>query len=105
MLSRFCVVPGLQLSGSMVSEILDALTDDDWQVRVAAATEVEVIGAHAVKAVPALIHMLQAEPLRWIERKAAMDALRAITGWSFQDVGDWRQWWTAQRLDQEEGLC
>jgi HEAT repeat protein len=100
-----CVVPRLQSSSSRMSEILDALVDDDWQVRVAAATEIETVGSDAARAVPALIHMLEAEPPRWIEHKAAIDALRAITGWGFQDVGDWQRWWREQCLDQGEGLC
>jgi HEAT repeat protein len=80
------------ISNPREGETMEALADDDWQVRTAAATEVEVIGARAAKAVPVLVRMLAAEC--WIERRAAADALEAITGQGFgQDASAWQRWW------------
>jgi HEAT repeat protein len=84
-------------------ETIEALTDDDWQVRTAAATEVEVIGARVAKVVPVLIKMLVAEC--WVERRAAADALVAITGQSFgQDALAWQRWWRGQCLRCRDSL-
>lgn len=81
----------VDISNPREVEAIEALTDDDWQVRAAAATEVEVIGARAAKAVPVLIQMLTAEC--WVERRAAADALEAITGQDFGlDVFAWQRW-------------
>jgi HEAT repeat protein len=85
-------------------EAIEALVDDDWQVRAAAATEVEVIGARAAQAVPVLIQMLAAEC--WVERRAAADALEAITGQDFGlDVLTWQRWWRKRYLGRRAGLC
>jgi HEAT repeat protein len=75
-----CAIPKLELPDSRVSEIIDALGDDDWQVRTAAATELEAIGAGAATAVPTLVRMWEDSTRRWGERRAAADALKAITG-------------------------
>jgi HEAT repeat protein len=85
-------------------ETIEALVDDDWQVRTAAATEVEVIGARAARAIPVLVRMLASEC--WVERLAAADALEAITGQGFgQDALAWQRWWRDQYLEWSAGLC
>jgi HEAT repeat protein len=62
---------------SDVSEALQALRDDDWEVRAAAATELETIGAGAAKAVPALIQTLVSDETQDV-RRAAAEALGSI---------------------------
>jgi 3-methyladenine DNA glycosylase AlkD len=60
-----------------VSEALQALQDDDWEVRAAAAVELETIGAEAVDAVPELIQALESDKTEEV-RRAAAEALGSI---------------------------
>jgi hypothetical protein len=59
-------------------EVVEALNDDDWQVRTAAATELETIGMVATLAIPLLVQMWQDASRHTSERRAAGDALRTI---------------------------
>lgn len=77
-------------------KVVEALLDDDWQVRVAAATELETIGAGGTVAIPVLIRMLEADSVHWIERQAAADALGAVTGLDLPDAAAWQRWWEAE---------
>ena len=56
---------------------LQALRDDDWEVRAAAAVELETIGEEAAKAVPALIQVLESDTAEEV-RRAAAEALGSI---------------------------
>lgn len=60
-----------------VSEAVQALQDEDWEVRAAAATELETIGAGAAKAIPALVHVLESDRTEEVRRSAA-EALGSI---------------------------
>lgn len=60
-----------------VLEALQALHDDDWEVRAAAAVELETIGEEAAKAVPALIQVLESDTTEEV-RRAAAEALGSI---------------------------
>jgi HEAT repeat protein len=60
-----------------VLEALQALRDDDWEVRTAAAVELETIGEGAAKAVPALVQVLESDTTEEV-RRAAAEALGSI---------------------------
>jgi HEAT repeat protein len=63
--------------GGDVLQALQALRDDDWEVRAAAAVELESIGAGAARAVPALIRVLESDKTEEV-RRAAAEALGSI---------------------------
>ena len=54
-----------------------AVVKDDWEVRAAAAMELETIGTKAAKAVPALIQVLESDKTEEV-RRAAAEALGSI---------------------------
>ena len=60
-----------------VSEALQALRDNDWQVRMAAAMALEEIGPRAAVAVPDLIQTLERDRREEV-RRAAAEALGSI---------------------------
>lgn len=60
-----------------VSEALQALKDNDWQVRTAAAMALEEIGPRAAVAVPDLIQTLDKDKREDV-RRAAAEALGSI---------------------------
>jgi HEAT repeat protein len=60
-----------------VSEALQALRDNDWQVRMAAAMALEEIGPRATEAVPVLIQTLEKDKKEDV-RRAAAEALGSI---------------------------
>lgn len=60
-----------------ISEALQALRDDDWQVRTAAAMALEEIGPRAAVAVPDLIRTLEKDRREDV-RRAAAEALGSI---------------------------
>jgi HEAT repeat protein len=60
-----------------VSEALQALRDNDWQVRTAAAMALEEIGPRAIAAIPALIQTLEQDKREDV-RRAAAEALGSI---------------------------
>ena len=60
-----------------VSEALQALRDDDWQVRTAAAMALGEIGPRAAVAVPDLIQTLEKDKREDV-RRAAAEALGSI---------------------------
>ena len=60
-----------------VSEALQALRDNDWQVRTAAAMALEEIGPQAAGAVPDLIQALEKDRREDV-RRAAAEALESI---------------------------
>lgn len=60
-----------------VSEALQALKDNDWQVRTAAAMALEEIGPKAAEAVPILIQTLKKDKREDV-RRAAAEALGSI---------------------------
>lgn len=91
-----------------VAEALQALKDEDWQVRVAAATVLEGIGPKARLAVPCLIQTLE-EDERADVRQAAAEALggvglatpEAISALvhALDDRSDYVRWAAAKALD------
>jgi HEAT repeat protein len=60
-----------------VSDALQALRDDDWQVRTAAAMALEEIGPRAAVAVPDLVQTLEKDQRAEV-RRAAAEALGSI---------------------------
>jgi HEAT repeat protein len=91
-----------------VAEALQALKDEDWQVRMAAATVLEGIGPRARLAVPTLIQTLE-EDEREDVRQAAAEALggvglattEAISALvrALDDRSDYVRWAAAKALD------
>jgi len=77
-----------------VPALAQALEDENWEVREAAALALNMIGPAALEAVPALIQALGDENDN--ARASAAWALTAITGQNFQNPAAWQQWWEAQ---------
>lgn len=74
---------------------VQALGDEDWDVRRAAALALRDIGPDAKEAVPALIQALGDEGSGG--RLPTALALEAITGQDFgEDAERWQQWWEEQ---------
>ncbi|MFL7791955.1 MAG: HEAT repeat domain-containing protein [Anaerolineae bacterium] len=91
-----------------VAEALQALKDEDWQVRVAAAVAIEGIGPRAKLAVPTLIQTLERDEKADV-REAAAEALgsvgqatketiSALVG-ALDDKSDYVRWAAAKALD------
>lgn len=74
---RFVDSAPLYACNADVLEALQALRDDDWEVRAAAAVELETIGEGAAKAVPALVQVLESDKTEEV-RRAAAEALGSI---------------------------
>jgi HEAT repeat protein len=91
-----------------VSEALEALRDDDWQVRVAAAVALEGIGPRAALAAPALIQTLEKDEREDVRRAAAealgsigpvtTEAISALVH-ALDDNSDYVRWAAAKALD------
>lgn len=91
-----------------VAEALQALKDEDWQVRMAAAMAIEGIGARARLAIPTLIQTLERDEKADV-RKAAAEALgsvglattEAISALvcALDDTSDYVRWAAAKALD------
>jgi HEAT repeat protein len=90
-----------------VSEALQALRDNDWQVRTAAAMALEEIGPKAIEAVPVLIQTLEKDKREDVRRAAAealgsikptaMEAISALTQ-ALQDQSAYVRWAAAKAL-------
>jgi HEAT repeat protein len=91
-----------------VVEALQALKDEDWQVRMAAALALEEIGPRAAPAIPALIQTLERDEREDVRRAAAealgsvdlatMKALSALVR-ALGDKSNYVRWAAARTLD------
>jgi hypothetical protein len=80
----------------VVDALIEALQDEEWNVRLLAACALRNMEPPAVEAVPALIETLddERESVRW----AAARALRHISGQDFgEEAGEWEVWWEEQQ--------
>ena len=95
-----------------VSEALQALKDNDWQVRTAAAMALEEIGPRAAVAVPDLIQTLEKDKREDVRRAAAealgsikptaMEAISALTR-ALEDQSAYVRWAAAKALSAITG--
>jgi hypothetical protein len=91
-----------------VAEALQALKDEDWQVRMAAATALEGIGPRARLAVPSLIQALEEDEREDVRQAAAealggvglatSEAISALVS-ALDDRSDYVRWAAAKALD------
>ena len=91
-----------------VAEALQALKDEDWQVRMAAAVAIEGIGPRAKLAVPTLIQTLERDEKADVREAAAealgsvgqatTEAISALVG-ALDDKSDYVRWAAAKALD------
>jgi hypothetical protein len=78
----------------------DRLRDDDPEVRRAAVSACLLAGGEAAdELVPGLVALLDDEPMTI---RAAMAALKGLTGEDFDDPADWKAWWK-NRLETSAG--
>jgi HEAT repeat protein len=90
-----------------VSEVVQALRDNDWQVRTAAAMALEEIGPRAAVAVPDLIQTLEKDKREDVRRAAAealgsikptaIEAISALTR-ALEDQSAYVRWAAAKAL-------
>ena len=84
---------GVLKARSAVDDLIAAMEDRDWYLRVCAANSLEQIGD--MQAVPALIRNLSHQMLP--VNDAARQALVQITGKNFgKDIDKWREWWKTE---------
>jgi HEAT repeat protein len=91
-----------------VAEALQALKDEDWQVRMAAATAIEGIGPRASLAIPSLIQTLEEDEREDVRQAAAValggvglatkEAISALVR-ALDDRSDYVRWAAAKALD------
>lgn len=81
---------GILKAASAVDDLILAMGDRDWYLRVCAAGALEQIGD--IRAVPALIRNVDHTMIPVVE--AAREALAKITGKDFgKDTDRWMEWW------------
>jgi HEAT repeat protein len=95
-----------------VSEALQALKDNDWQVRTAAAVALEELGPRAAVAVPDLIQTLDKDKREDVRRAAAealgsikptaIEAISALTR-ATEDQSAYVRWAAAKALNAITG--
>jgi len=84
---------GILKATAGIPDLIKALDDRDWLLRIRAATSLAEMGD--TRAVPALIRNLE-HPMLPV-RPAARQALEKITGQEFgDDVQAWEDWWKAE---------
>jgi len=81
---------GVLKAASAVDDLILAMDDRDWYLRVCTAGALEQIGD--IRAVPALIRNIKHPMIPVVE--ASREALAKITGKDFgKDTGRWMDWW------------
>ena len=84
---------GVLKASSAVNDLIIAMDDRDWYLRVCAARALEQIGD--IRAVPALIRNIKQPMIPLVE--AAREALVKITGKDFgKDTDRWMEWWKTE---------
>lgn len=79
----------------VVSGLVQALAEGEFNTRSAAADGLALIGSEAIDAVPVLIQALQDDEL-WIRDRSLL-ALKSITGEDFgKNANAWQAWWEIQ---------